>query len=207
MFQAQRVILSLLLSALFVVVGGDLTRARADFSKQEQQQLDSGKLVTRYEHKAIGNLKLVGGTSWQVIDASPEVVWEGFRAFHRWKHFLPQCDTSKVLQRTNKGVVVRLEHSEGPMSAVYHMVIKPNETIRAAQFRLSTRHTNDIREGWGFVRITAYKGGKALISYGVMADVGTGILAGTARSSIHKWMLHVPRLFLQDLRRRRQRER
>ena len=202
MFQRDCAISLLISVAFFAAFGGDLARVQADFTEKEQQNLDAGKLVTRYEHKAVGNLKLVGGTSWQVVDASPEVVWKGFREFHRWKHFLPQCDASKILKRSGKGVILRIEHSEGPISATYHMLIKPSETIRAAHFKLSSRYSNDIREGWGFVRITPYKGDKALISYGVMADVGTGILAGTARSSIHKWMLHVPRLFRQDLRRR-----
>ncbi len=202
MFQRLCILYLTLIAALFAVLGGDLATAKADFTKTEQRRLDSGKLVTRYETKALGNLKLVGGTSWQVVDASPELVWKGFRDFGRYKHFLPQCDESKVVGRTANGVVLRLEHSEGPVRAHYHMAIKANETIRAAQFRLSTKYPNDIREGWGFVKISPYKGGRTLVSFGVMADIGTGILAGAVRSSIHQWMLHVPSLFKQDLKRR-----
>lgn len=201
MFLLSRSALVPLIVVFLGVCAVGVPSAHADFTKQEQRKLDQGKLVTRYERKALGDLKLVGGTSWLVIDATPSEVWARFRQFEQYHRFLPQCDSSKIVGRTKAGVVLRLQHSEGPINAVYHMTVTPNETIRAAQFRLSTNYDNDIREGWGFVKISAYKGGKALVSYGVMADVGTGILAGTVRPSIHEWMLKVPKLFKEDLRR------
>lgn len=195
---------------LFIAVIGALAAvppvAHADFSRKEQARLDAGKLVTRQERKALGNLKLVGGTSWQVIDATPDAVWGRFRQFDKFSRFLPACDKSTVIARSKGGFILRLEHSEGPIRAVYHMTVKSNEAIRAAQFRLSTKHRNDIREGWGFVKVSAYKGGRTLVSYGVMADVGSGILAGAVRSSIHEWMLEVPRLFKEDLKREMKRK-
>jgi hypothetical protein len=40
--------------------------------------------------------------------------------------------------------------------------------------------------------VRAYAGGKTLLAYGVMADIGNGLGSMLLRGSVHEWMMKVP---------------
>ena len=51
---------------------------------------------------------------------------------------------------------------------------------------------HEIDAAWGFYTVRPYKGGRTLLAYGVMADLGDGLLRRLMRDSVHEWMLKVP---------------
>jgi hypothetical protein len=42
--------------------------------------------------------------------------------------------------------------------------------------------------------VRPFQNGRAILTFGILADVGTGLLAGVARPQIHEWMLRVPEI-------------
>src|ERR1044071_6315105 len=65
--------------------GVDSTR----FTAEETRRLDAGQLVFRRMVKNQGRLRLMGGSSWQVIDARPDVVWRALLDTPRYRRMMP----------------------------------------------------------------------------------------------------------------------
>ena len=62
-----------------LVSPGLLSRSGAQqaegFSADERQRLADGRLVVRRSQRRRGQLRLIGGNSWQVVDQPVEVTW------------------------------------------------------------------------------------------------------------------------------------
>ncbi|MCA9581432.1 MAG: SRPBCC family protein [Myxococcales bacterium] len=179
----------LVLGVLFFTAPAE---AQGSFTAAERQQLKDGKLVSRAESRQRGELKLIGGTSWQVIDLPPTVVWKAVTDFPNYPSFLPRAKQTRVMEKKGKKSVVWVLHQEGPVRAEYSldMIVEPR--ARMGQFRLNRTRKHDIREGWGFFSVQPYGSGKSIVSFGILADVGSGVLSGLVRPTVQKWILRVP---------------
>ena len=162
------------------------------FTAAERAALARGQLVTRREARRRGNLLLIGGTAWQVINAPPEAVWRAVLDTPRYNRMLPEVVEARQVQERDGSRLVYIRHQQGPLSASYHIQLQYVPGQRVAQFRVDRSRPHAIREGWGFFNVQPYQGNRTLISYGIMADVGSGIFGGLFRPRIHEWMLRVP---------------
>src|SRR5688500_10513141 len=45
------------------------------FTAEEWRRLDAGETIVRPASRMQGDVRLLGGSSWQVIDAQPSAVW------------------------------------------------------------------------------------------------------------------------------------
>src|SRR5690242_7403297 len=89
--------LALAIAAPAPAIAGDGLGARA-FSTGELQRLEAGELVVRRVTAEQGALHLMGGTSWQVIDAAPELVWRVLLDTTHYPRILPQVREAKLVQ-------------------------------------------------------------------------------------------------------------
>jgi len=59
-------------------------------------------------------------------------------------------------------------------------------------FQLDDSRPHDIRAGWGYIRIRPWSEGRTLVSFGVLVDVGGGVIAGLVRPTFQEWLLKIP---------------
>jgi hypothetical protein len=163
------------------------------FTGTERARLARGEIVTRRTTEQRGGLRLIGGTSWQVIDAPPSAVWEAALDTPRYNHLFPEVDDARVVERASNRRVVRLHHERGPIELDYHLELTFLDSQRLARFRVDPTRPHAIRDAWGFFSIRPYAGGKSIVTWGILADVGTGLVTGLLRPTVHEWMLLVPR--------------
>lgn len=121
---------------------------------------------------------------------------------------LPAAQETEVVAHAPGERVVRVSHAVGFMSASYHLRMEYDHEGFDIAFNLDEGRPNDLRAAWGFISIAPYEGDpeRTLVSYGVMADIGGGMLSGLVRGEIHEWMLRVPttiRSYLQGSARHR----
>lgn len=162
------------------------------FSASERARLSRGQLVTRREEQQRGELRLIGGTSWQVVDVPPEVLWQAVLDVSNWTEFLPQAVESRLVREAPGRRDVYIRHEKGPVSASYTVRLEFVDGRRMARFRMDTSRRSAIRDGWGFFIVQPFGDDKSMVSFGVLADVGTGLISGLARPAVHEWMLRVP---------------
>ena len=166
--------------------------ARRPFSSDEKARLAAGKLVTRPVTDQRGSLRLIGGSSWQIIKAPPELVFRALLDTNNYPHSLPTVSRASVVSDAKTTRRVRLEHKKGPVGMAYRLALTIDYERRDVNFKLNDRLESGMRAAWGFLAAIPYGPDQTLLSYGVMLDPGDGLLVGLVRGMIHEWTLKVP---------------
>lgn len=192
-------VLSLLGSCLLglALVSAPVTAQQAQgegFTADERRRLMAGELVTRRQSQRRGQLHLIGGNAWQVVDQPVDVAWRALADADSYQRMLPATERATVISHNPGERVVRFRHAVGFMHASYHMRMRYDHERRDISFSLDTQRPNDLRAGWGFLGVSTFEDdpSRSLISWGVMADVGGGMIGGMLRGEVHEWLLRVP---------------
>jgi Polyketide cyclase / dehydrase and lipid transport len=166
----------------------------SNFTAEEWKRLDAGQLVLRPVSRTQGRQRLMGGSSWQVIDAPPEVVWRALLDTPRYNRMMPQVLEARVVRAAdNQRTVFLRQGTEGLVEAKYYLRVNVHEEKRDITFAVDDEMPHDLlRAAWGFYTVRPYRDGKTLLAYGVMADIGGGVVASLMRHNVHDWMLRTP---------------
>lgn len=177
--------------------------ASRPLSGAERARLARGQLVTRPTTQSRGSLELIGGVSYQVIDATPDAVWSAMAEPRQWRRMLPQVTESREVASRGTERTIFLRQSQGPISKSYYLRATYEASRRELTFVLDTDRPHDLRAAWGFMSVHSYGDGQALLSYGAMVDIGDGLLASMVRGTMHEWLLKVPSTIKRYVERRR----
>lgn len=166
-------------------------RARPSLSASEQSALHAGRMVSRAVRFEQGDGRYVGGVSYQVVDAQPELVLAALSDVTNWPEALPRTKSARLLDTVNGLSRVELVQGSSFLDARYTVMLErvDSETIR---FWLDPSEPHDIRDVWGFFRIKPLPGGRALITVGAALDLGDG-LPRLFEDKIAGMMLRAPR--------------
>jgi hypothetical protein len=86
-----------------------------------------------------------------------------------------------------------MRQGAGPFEKTYYLSVHMHEERGEITFSVDERRPHDLRAAWGFYSLRPYADGKkTLLAYGVMADIGTGMLGSLLRNDVHEWLLKVP---------------
>ena len=69
-----------------------------EFTRDELARLKRGELVVRPLTQRGASRLMVGGTSWQVIDASPEIVLQALLDTRHYERMLPQVSEARLVR-------------------------------------------------------------------------------------------------------------
>jgi hypothetical protein len=143
----------------------------------------------------------VGGTSFQIIDEPIEVVWAAVKDSRAYRHYLPEVHRVRTAERgrRGRGRIIEVLHKRGPLEASYFLRLDFSDNLHTAQFRVDPSRDNDVREGWGYIRVQAYGERRSMITWAILADVGSGLAVGLVRDEIQRWILQVPLLMKRYL--------
>lgn len=166
-----------------------------DLSNQERASLAAGALVSRPQAERRGSLDLIGGTSYQVIDAPWRVVWSALLDTQYYPRMMPQVAEARLVEAQSSERTVFIRQGAGPLERAYYLSVRLrlDEAQGDITFRVDERRPHDLRAAWGFYNVRPYAdGNKSLLAYGVMADLNVGILGSWLRDDVHSWLLKVP---------------
>jgi len=188
-----RHVLTAVSAGIVILLAGSAHADSREFTPHERQLLEKGKLVKRQVTQRRGGLHLVGGTSWQVIDADVDHVWKVITDVRTYRQLFPHVVDARLVAKRGDFRLVYLEHASGPFHVSYSLKGQADAKRRDLTFELDTSRPRDITAAWGFFTVRPYGKGKSILAYGVMLDIGTGILSALLRDKIRGSMLHIPR--------------
>lgn len=165
---------------------------RRPLTADERMRLSRGELVARPLIERRGSLRLVGGSSWQVIDADPSVVWQAVLDTQRYHRMLPRVKFARLVNETPQQRTVYVRHEVGVVDISYFLKLKTYRDRHDVTFALDETRPHDIRAAWGFYSVRPYGNGRTLLSYGTMIDAGDGLIATLSRGQVRTWSLNVP---------------
>ncbi len=168
------------------------TSVRDPLSSRELTELAAGKLVTRPVRENRGDIRLFGGSSFQVIGRSCSEVWRALLDTQRYAKMIPTLSKARAVVSQPDYRIVRFEHRAGPIGIEYALNLRIAAGTHDMTFALDPGVKGGPRAAWGFISLRPYGEGRTLMSYGVMADPGDGLLTTLLRGQMHGWMLRVP---------------
>jgi hypothetical protein len=186
-----------LASMMLLAAGAYAGNGTRELSTEERASLDRGALVQRPMVQRRGSLELMGGTSYQVIDAPLKVVWSALLDTSHYHRMMPRVLEARLVssdarkQDTERTVFMR--QGAGPFEKAYYLTVRIYEERGDITFSVDERRPHDLRAAWGFYTVRPYADGtKTLLAYGVMADFGVSGLGALVRGDMHDWLLKVP---------------
>jgi hypothetical protein len=170
----------------------DRASAGRAFTIREHEALVAGNMVSRPFSFDDAGGHYVGGVSYQVVDARPELVLAALSDVTNWPEALPRTKSAQLLSSTDGLSRVELVQGSSLVDARYTVVLQraDSETIR---FWLDPSFSHDVRDVWGFFRVKALPGGRSLITVGVALDLGDGLTRMLFEDKIARMMLRAPR--------------
>lgn len=186
-------LLSLCLCGVLLVGGhADASQGTDELTREELVLLRRGELVTRPVTEQRGRLELMGGTSWQVIDARPDVVWRALLDTKHYRRMLPRVLEARVVETAGDIRTIYMRQGVGFLQTTYHLKVRVHEAQRDIWFAVDDTKPHKLRAAWGFYAVRPYAAGRTLLTYGVMADLGDGFVRAVVRDTVHTWMMRVP---------------
>lgn len=180
---------------LVMLVGSALAQRGergAPFTPEERQRLLAGELVRRPDQRREGSNIYIGGTSFQRVHASRDAVWAAINDVASYPRLIPGVDQARLIEERGSRRVIYLRHRYSFVTASYYAAVRVDRRHFTIHFELDPSRPHDVRDGRGFITLDRYGPEDTIVTWGVMADVGSGILTGVFAPVIHDWILRTP---------------
>lgn len=185
--------IGLLALALMLAMPAASGRASSGaFTREELEKLANGGLVVRSTDKRRDGRRYIGGSSWQVINAPPSVIWQALLDTEHYPRMMPQVNEARLIKKNGTQRIVFVRHKYGLIDTSYYLKIELDKPRGDIRFQIDDKRPHGLRSAYGLYAIRRYKGGRSLLAYSIKADIGTGLLAMLIEPLVHEWMLKVP---------------
>jgi hypothetical protein len=168
--------------------------ARADgLTTSETQRLMRGAPVVRPTEVERGGRRYVGGVSYAVVDAGPGTVERLIADVGTWQRILPRARSARIVGYAGADPLVRVTHGVGILEASYTIRVHRDGT--GVRFWVDPSRTHDIEDAWGFLRVEPVRGSggeQTVVSYGILVDMGPGLLRDLFEQRVRDLALSVP---------------
>lgn len=201
----RRVLVALIGSLLFALPPSS---ASADsLAPSEQARLERGETVIRSQTIDRGDQHYVGGVTYTVLDVSAAEISALLDDVSAYRHVLPKTKRARKIGVDRGDTLVELVQGNALYEATY--TIRVRRSAHELRFWLEPSRPHEIDDAWGFFRIEPFtsRGSspgeeRVLLTYGVLVDVGPGIVRELFEERVRAAMLSVPELVQRHLARR-----
>jgi hypothetical protein len=186
-------LISALAGAALVVAGGvagPIARADDGLSVAETERLLRGATIVRPARLERGGRRYVGGVSYAVVDAEVDQVAGLLDDVGIWRRILPKVRGAQVVGAAGDDQLVEVTHGTALVQACYTMRV--HRDGRAVRFWMDPGRRHDIEDAWGFLRLEPIEGGQTVVTYGVLVDMGPGLLRDIFEDRVRDLALSVP---------------
>lgn len=160
----------------------------------ERARLAQGESIVEPTSLVRDDHRFVGGVAYRIVEADSAKLSQIVRTPERWRELLPRVANVELgaIDEHGRGHV-RLTHKFGPFTGSYSVVIAFSDKGRSARFWIDRTQDNALQDGWGYMRLTPLPGGKTLVTWGVLFDLGDGVTRSLFESKLQRLSLEFPR--------------
>lgn len=160
---------------------------QAPLSVDEREALERGVLIPRRMRFTGEGKEYVGGVAYQLVRATPAQVLGSLEHSHNLEHVFPVTKEVTEVARRQGVKSLRVTHGKGFVTVAYTVDVTRDD--EAYRFWMDGEQHHDIRDVWGYLRVTPYDDERSLITVGVALDLGPGIVRTLFESSVRDGML------------------
>jgi hypothetical protein len=178
------------LTALAVLLFAASAAPAGGLTARETQQLLRGETVVRTQLLRRGDRRYVGGVTYSVVDADADELAQLVADVDAWRSILPKTRYARRMGTAGNDALVELTQGSALVQATYTMRVRREG--RVVRFWMDPGRRHDIEDAWGFVRAEPMADGRALVTYGVLIDMGPGLLRDLFEDTVRELALSVP---------------
>jgi hypothetical protein len=163
------------------------------FTASERDALLGGRTVgrsVRFERGDSGSY--IGGVSYQVVRASPADVISALASVESLPRALPRTESAKLVSRRGPSATVELTQGKAPFLVTYSVRLEQAPSGTALSFWLDPSRPHDVRDVFGYVRVTPFGPDQSLVTLAVALDIGPGIGRALFTDRIERIILRAP---------------
>jgi len=165
--------------------------AHADgLSASEVERLARGETVVRSQTLERANRRYVGGVTYTVLDQPAGDLTRVLDDVEVWRRILPRTRSARVVGVAGRDELVEVTQGTALVQATYTMQLRREG--RGVRFWIDPARRHDIEDAWGFVKAEPMVHGRTLVTYGVLIDLGPGIVRELFEDGVRKLALSVP---------------
>jgi hypothetical protein len=188
---AASALLPVVATAVALLVTSATTTARADaLSADETARLLRGESVSREQHLSRGARRYVGGVTYTIMDATQGDLGAVLDDVNAWRRFLPKTRDAQRVGSAGADPLVQITHGSALVQVLYTLRVHRDE--HGVRFWMDPRRPHDIEDAWGFFRTEPLADGRTLVTYGILIDMGDGILRDMFEDRVKELALEVP---------------
>lgn len=178
------------------------TASAAGLSADEAALLKSGGTVVREQTQEDDDHRFVGGVTYTIVEASADELFATFDDVSAYEELLPRTKSAKRVQGPGEGLFIELSQGNSVVTASYTIQVRRYPRENTIRFWLEPSFPHAIDDAWGFFRAEALPPGddgspRTLLTYGILVDVGPGMVRAFYEEKLRAAMLSVPQLVRQ----------
>jgi hypothetical protein len=179
------------LAAVAALVMGGSTIARADgLSASETDHLLRGDTVAREQQLERGDRRYVGGVTYTILDARAADLASLLDDVRSWRRFLPKTRDAQHVGSAGTDALVEITHGSALVKVAYTLRVHRDGNV--VRFWMDASRPHDIEDAWGFFRAEPMPDGRTLMTYGILIDMGDGLLRDMFEDRVRELALEVP---------------
>jgi hypothetical protein len=165
--------------------------AHADgLAADETSRLLRGQTVARPQEMHRGGRRYVGGVTYTIVDSTPGELGSVLDDIGAWRRFLPKTRDARRVGAVEGDALVQITHGSPLVQVGYTLRVHPEE--HGLRFWMDPARPHDIEDAWGFFRTEPLGDGRTLVTYGILIDMGGGILRDMFEDRVRELALEVP---------------
>jgi len=195
---------ALLLASLACALAGGPRAALAeeasphdDVSAADRQRLENGQTVTYPQTLYVRGKRYVGGVTYTEVNASVSELTALLADTSAYKQVLPHARDAQLVGMADKDRLVEITQGTALISAAYTLRLRTDDDHLRVRFWLDRSKPHGIDDAWGFFRVepladAADGSPRVLLAYGILVDLGPGLMRDFFENRIQASMLTVP---------------
>lgn len=167
--------------------------AKADtFTADEQAALDRGELVRHPLTPGPDNHGYLGGTSYVVINAEPDVVWRAMQDFASFPRIFPKLLSDDIISDRGSRKVVKWVQGNSWIAISFYVLYRFDADARKVSWSLIQDQPHDLQDTRGYWQVTPYGDGRSLVTYVNVINLGEIPALALFIDAIQNGLLGVP---------------
>jgi hypothetical protein len=200
------VVLVLLATPSIVGVAG-VAAAQTHVEGNETERLARGETVVFDQVVDRGGHRYVGGTTYTIIDASKPELDSLFVDMSAYRQLLPRTKAARLIGVSGPDFFVELRQGNSLVETSYTIRVRREDLASGGRnvggsvyrFWLDRSKPHGIEDAWGYFRLEPLPDGssgtpRVLLTYGILVDVGPGIVRDLFEERLRQLALTVPQL-------------
>jgi hypothetical protein len=159
----------------------------------EKQALLGGATVSRPVHLESGDEgSYIGGVSYQVVHSSPDRVLAALADVDALPRALPRTERAALVGRDGRSLLIELTQGKAPFLATYTVRLEQASGGDTVRFRLEPSRPHDVRDVFGYFRVTPFGHDRTLVTLAVALDMGPGLARMLLSERVERIILRAP---------------